>query len=354
MSTPARFRRGFTLVELLVVITIIGILMSLLIPVASSARERARQVQCTSNMSNVGKAILSYESSHRVYPLNWGVGDETGADPKNTIGHSWISMILPQLDQMPLFNRISWGQPLSTGQAADSNAMLALPKSNYLAATNYTLPILTCPSDFNNGTSQEQVFLLGSFTSGIPVTCYKGCMGHFANTTTVTRGSVKYSRWDYCNGIFCRNFAANPAQAFSVTHSPDDVTDGQSNTIMVGETVTNLCGYAAWYWWNGSVATANTALNANVMPTSPPVAGTTKQASYYSSYFGYMSKHPNGGLFCLADGSVKWISTGIDLYIYRSLSTINGSSSASASGYANVSSGKAVSMLEPPIDWSKL
>ena len=62
-------RRAFTMIELLVAVAIIGVLIALILPAVQSARESARRLQCTANLSQVGVALANYETVYTVYPF---------------------------------------------------------------------------------------------------------------------------------------------------------------------------------------------------------------------------------------------------------------------------------------------
>jgi len=71
-------RSGFTLVELLVVIAIIALLVSILMPALGRVRELARRVQCSSQMSNVGKAIAMYTNEYKdFFPTVASISDDS-------------------------------------------------------------------------------------------------------------------------------------------------------------------------------------------------------------------------------------------------------------------------------------
>jgi prepilin-type N-terminal cleavage/methylation domain-containing protein len=95
-------RRGFTLVELLVVITIIGILMSLLLPAVQAARESARRLQCQNNIRQLSLGVLHHLQSQEIFPTGgWGyqwVGHPDRGFKHNQPG-GWVYNILPYIDQ---------------------------------------------------------------------------------------------------------------------------------------------------------------------------------------------------------------------------------------------------------------
>ena len=65
---PRATKTGFSLIELLVVVTILGLMMALLLPAVQSAREAARRIQCTSNLKQLGLGLQQYETNYGVYP----------------------------------------------------------------------------------------------------------------------------------------------------------------------------------------------------------------------------------------------------------------------------------------------
>src|SRR5262245_48445609 len=98
MSLRPRITAGFTLVELLVVMAIIGVLVALLLPAVQAAREAANRTQCTSNLRQIGIGLLAYHGVNGMFPA----GGWLATDPQL----SWTASILPQIDQTPLFARL--------------------------------------------------------------------------------------------------------------------------------------------------------------------------------------------------------------------------------------------------------
>ena len=132
MANP-RARRGFTLIELLVVIAIIAILIALLLPAVQQAREAARRASCKNNLKQIGLALHNYHDVHSAFPSGWiGVTNEQPS-VLGASGFAWGTMVLPYLDQGPLYGKFNLSNPLD---ASPNRALIT-----------QHLTVYQCPSD---------------------------------------------------------------------------------------------------------------------------------------------------------------------------------------------------------------
>src|SRR5215831_16502596 len=109
---PATRRLGFTLIELLVVIAIVAILVALLLPAVQAAREQARRTSCSNNLKQIGLALATYTNRHGALPPGYQSIYSPLFQAEVGPGWGWASMILPDLEQQPLFNQIQFEAPL--------------------------------------------------------------------------------------------------------------------------------------------------------------------------------------------------------------------------------------------------
>lgn len=122
---------GFTLVELLVVITIIGMLIALLLPAVNSVRESARRVTCQNNLKQIGLAIANYESAFQKFPPG-----QFRATPNGDL-YAWSAKILPFIEEETLYDRIDFKLSMTS---AVNKGTPALPGPLTTAISTYLCP----------------------------------------------------------------------------------------------------------------------------------------------------------------------------------------------------------------------
>jgi prepilin-type N-terminal cleavage/methylation domain-containing protein/prepilin-type processing-associated H-X9-DG protein len=193
MAISSRRRPAFTLVELLVVITIIGMLVALLLPAVQNARERGRQLQCLNNIKQLGLATVNYESSKGQFPgftqfikrgnTEWATISYSTPDRKffvtsvnnpsnlNSVpGFSWATMLLSKIERSDIWDQISSPPRDTSGKAQD---VLIPPVETFV-----------CPSDQDVTAQPDLAGLSYSVNTG---GWDLDGSGNFAYTTTSTQ-----------------------------------------------------------------------------------------------------------------------------------------------------------------------
>jgi prepilin-type N-terminal cleavage/methylation domain-containing protein len=341
----SRKRPAFTLVELLVVIAIIGILVSLLLPAVQYAREAGRRIQCSNNLKQLGIAMHNYHDVYKKFPI--GKGPNYVATVPGAVGYArWSahSQLLPFMEQNNLYDSIDFRLPPATpGMGGVINFMPQYSNPGLIneVPCRMRVPGFMCPSD---GTA--------------PIGDWPG-----ANNYAGNQGGWLCDRGDLPPPV--GSIAPNEIQTgvlyFLSRVSFADVLDGSSNTMMFSE---HLRG-------NGSpdphsdlfvIQNQNTLIDTyNVCMATDPLTATPLTSKWGRSWVmgencctlynhvgqpnsyscagipfpnnnmtnmamqvSASSNHTNGVVACRVDGSVGYISEGIDILTWRALGTRRG------------------------------
>jgi prepilin-type N-terminal cleavage/methylation domain-containing protein/prepilin-type processing-associated H-X9-DG protein len=305
-----RDHHGFTLIEVLVVLVLLGVLVALLLPAVEAAREQARRAACINNLKQVGLALGSYTTRHGGLPPGYVSTWDDFLMREFGPGWGWASMILPELEQLPLFQGINYQVLISDpGQSTIRGAVPA---------------IFLCPSDNmpRSWTAEQgevwyfagQMHYAQNPICDVPGSNYVGVFG-------IGEPGVDG------DGVFFRNSFIRPL----------DISDGLSSTLCVGERSINLNNGRGQATWVGAVTGAvfwSCAPNVGDPDAgggcwkedgSGMVLGHTGEGHGPGDPWGdanqFLSRHGHGAHFLFCDGHVRYLDASINYAVYKAMST---------------------------------
>ena len=305
---------GFTLVELLAVIAIIGILIGLTFPAAQAVRQAARRAVCLSNVRQVIVATLTYESSDLRFPA---------AD--NGKGGSWVLPILEHIEQPGLFEQ---------SRLALSGGETYFDRWSELSSTS--VPVLLCPAS----DSTDELADLES--QGMFTTHYFGVAGPAGQAKTVDGATTNTHSYRELmpqptagpiglQGLFSPN-----SKGKFKPREFRDITDGTSNTLAYGEiaaapprTAREFFDRSGWAFG----AQYNSSGKAIELYGCKTVSQSINMLPTHLNDVPFRSNHPGGAQFALADGSAQFIEANIDLNIFKVMSSIDAGESESFTAF---------------------
>lgn len=301
-------RHGFTLVELLVVIAIIGVLIGLLLPAIQAAREAARRLQCTNNLKQLALAMHNYHDSRGVFP--------PGCRSLNNL--SWNCYILPYIEQKQLYERFKRYGTFEKGTYNGGHNNEGQNKQNLLALTR--VDAFFCPSSINDIMATHPTSTPTKPDRKTYTSHYYGVAGPIGTNPRTGKAYEVARAGDSWGG-----FALQGMLTVNSTTRLKDVSDGTSNTLLLGEI--------------GGGDKANWVRGIGLDGTSDPLKGggprgmssckNVKNAlnlpiTTVFNNISFSSEHPGGVNFARADGSVDFYFEDIDMHVYKALASRNG------------------------------
>lgn len=321
-------RIGFTLVELLVSIAIIGLLIALLLPAVQAAREAARRTECVNHLKQLGLALHNFEAARQMFPAGYlsDRASDPAPDPVTwdaAPGWGWGALMLPYLEQAAVVAQVSLDQPLW------------LPQYEQLVKTSF--PGFLCPS----ATGGNDPFIVVD-EAGSPLA--KGGRQMELSRSHYVASHGQESCWGAMSGPDggiegdTARIADGPFYRNSQVKIKD-VTDGLSNTVFLGEHTSLLSDKT----WVGAIpgAFVHPKLDS---PDNAPESAATFVFSHSGPAAGerdalgnpiihppnfptlhvcqMQSEHPGGANLMMGDASVQFIADGVHLETYAAMTSI--------------------------------
>jgi len=287
--SDSRGRNGFTLIEFLIVCSIIVLLISLFFPAINYARRASRKMQCSNSMKQIAIALQNYHDTKGAFPAGW----ISHAGTKGSPGWGWMTATLEYAEQTGVAKSItqseSIGNPVNTG------------------AASILMQVYHCEADRGLDVVKIRVRDLSNEKGRLLATKIQlGPSSYVGNF-----GSYRFDKCDTfspdqsCDGdgIFYRNSFVRIR----------DIEDGTSHTILVGERRSDgVRGVWSGLLPLGEHGPGRLVSHAAVTPNDD------------SDRYGFSSFHLGGVNMVFGDGAVRFVRDEVDPQVFRAIATKNG------------------------------